>query len=140
MAIVRSKGTVLKMTIATVLTAVGQMLSLEFSEAENETFEADYLDNADAGIPYRSTGRTEGGELSYEGWFDPALAGHQAITDLLTNPEAGGTECQVVYADAAETEWDFTAAGASLGVAVALNEGLKCKGKFKLDGLVTYPT
>ena len=138
--VVRSKGTVLKVTIATVLTAVSQMLSLEFSEAENETFEADYLDNPDAGIPYKGTGRTEGGELSYEGWFDPVLAGHQALTDLLTTPADAGTECQVVYADTAATEWDFTAAGVSLGVAVALNEGLKCKGKFKLDGLVAYPT
>lgn len=138
--IIRSKGTVWKVDIATVLTTVAQMMSLEFSEAENETFEADYLDNSEAGIPHKGTGRTEGGDLSFEGWFDPAHASHQALTDLLTTPAAAGTDCQVVFADSGTTEWDFTAAGVSLGVAVALSEGLKCKGKIKLDGLVAYPT
>ncbi len=136
--IVRSKGTVCKMAIASVLTAITQMISLDLPEGESETFEADYLDNPKSGIPYKSTGRTEGGELAYEGWFDPSLAGHQAITDLLTTPPADGVACRVVFAD--DTEWDFTAAGCSLGVSVQLKEGLKFKGKFKLDGTVAYPT
>lgn len=140
MAIVRSKGTLLKMTIASVLTTIAQVMSLDLPEAENETFEADYLDNPDAGVPYKATGRTEGGEVGFEAFFDPVLASHQALTDLLTTPAAAGTVCNVVFADAAATVWPFTAAGVSLGVAVALKDGLKAKGKMKLDGLVDYPT
>ena len=139
MAVIRSKGTLFQMSIATVMTTVAQMISLELPEAENETFEADYLENTEAGIPYKGTGRTEGGELGYEMFYDPALASHQAITDLLKTPAVAGTDCQVVFADAAETEWPFVAAGVSLGATVALKDGLKAKGKFKLDGLINYP-
>jgi len=139
LAIVLSKGTLLKMSIASAMTTVSQMMSLDLPESENETFEADYLDNTAAGIPYKSTGRSEGGELGFEGFFDPALAAHQAITDLIVTPPVGGTQCSVVFADTGATAWSFTAAGASLGVGVQLKEGLKMKGKFKVDGLVTYP-
>lgn len=140
MAIIRSKGTLLKLSIASVLTTIAQVPMIDLPEGANETFEADYLDNTEAGIPHKATGRTEGGEVGFELWFDPVLAGHQAITDLLTTPAASGTPGQIVFADAATTEWDFTAAGVTLGGTVQLKEGLKAKGKLKLDGIVDYPT
>lgn len=138
--IVRSKGTVLSLSVADVLTPISQVLSLELPEGENETFEADFLDNEEAGIPYRATGRTEGGELGYEIFLDPALAAHQAITDLLLNPPSEPVAASVAFADEDETEWDFEVAGVSLGVSVALKDGLKGKGKFKLSGTIAYPS
>lgn len=140
MAIIRSKGTLLKLSIASVMTTIAQVPMLDLPEASNETFEADYLDNTAAGIPHKATGRTEGGEIGFELWFDPVLATHQAITDLLTTPASAGTAGKIVFADGAATEWGFTAAGVTLGGAVQLKEGLKAKGKLKLDGIVTYPT
>ncbi|MCH7700664.1 MAG: hypothetical protein IID37_03150 [Planctomycetes bacterium] len=77
------KGTVLQESIATVFTAIAQIISLDLPEAETETVEADTLDNANAGIPYEATGRTEGGSVSGELYFDPTLAGHQQFTDHL---------------------------------------------------------
>ncbi len=138
MAKIKCKGTVLQQTISTTLVAVAQVISLDMDEAESETYESDTLDNSDAGIPYDETGRTEGGSVSGELFFDPALSGHQAITDLLTTP--AGCAWNIIFADAGLTEWPFEGAGVSLGIRVALNDGLKAPFSIKLDKIVTYPT
>ena len=56
----------LNQKIATAFTPVAQIISLDGPGMASETFEADTLDNTDAGIPYQSTGRTEGGSVSGE--------------------------------------------------------------------------
>ena len=59
---VKSKGTVLEQDLAgTTYVAVAQVIDLTLPDMEMESFEADTLDNASAGIPYKATGRTEGG-------------------------------------------------------------------------------
>ena len=142
--IIRSKGTLLQLTVATVMTTIAQCLSIDLPEGEAETFEADYLDNAEAGIPYRPTGRSEGGEVGAELWIDPVLASFQALTDLITNPvptlPAVVTPAQIVFADEDATEWPFDVAGVAVGGTVALKEGVKGKVKMKLSGIVDYPT
>lgn len=138
MAKVKCKGTVLQQEIAATYTAVAQVISIELPEAESETYEADTLDNANAGIPYEPTGRTEGGELSGELFFDPALAGHQAMTDLLTTPAK--QNWKVIFADTGTTEWVVPAAGFKLGGTVDLADGLKASFGAKVNGIVTYPT
>lgn len=141
MAFIRCKGTALQVTVATVLTEIAQVISLDLPEAETETYEADSLDNENAGIPYKPTGRAEGGSVGYEMFLDPALAGHQALTDLLTTPtDIEDLALQIVFADSDATEWPMVAAGMSLGGTVALNDGLKASGNFKLDGMVTFPS
>jgi hypothetical protein len=136
MAVIKSKGTVLKQEISTVLTAVAQVISWEHSGAESETFEKDTLDNTSAGIPYGQTGRSEGGSFSFELFFDPALAGHQAITDLVITP----AECdwELTFADTGTTQWPFTGAGVGFGVTVALADGLKASVSVKLSGICDY--
>lgn len=138
MAFVKCKGTVLKQSIASVLTAVAQVVSLDLPEMESETYENDTLDNASAGIPYAPTGRTEGGKCSGELFLDPALAGHKALLALLTTPAA--CNWSVTFADTGATVWTFAGAGFSLGGTVALKEGLKGKFSIKLSGLPTFPS
>ena len=137
MAKIKNKGSVLQMEISTVYTAVAQIISMDLPDMEAETFESDTLDNADAGIPYDPTGRTEGGSLGFELFFDPALAGHQALLDLLTTP--ADQDWKIIFADTGTTEWTFTGAGFSFGGAIALSEGLKANCSIKLDGLPTFP-
>ncbi|MFZ5829820.1 MAG: phage tail tube protein [Planctomycetota bacterium] len=136
MSIVRCKGTALKQKIASVYTAVAQVISIDGPELESETFEADTLDNASAGIPYEHTGRSEGGKVSGELFFDPALAGHQAMLALITTPAS--QDWKLAFVDAAVTEASFTGAGFSLSPTVALKEGLKAKFSIKLDGIPTW--
>lgn len=137
MAIIKCKGTALKQDLVGVFTAVAQVISLDGPDMESETYEADTLDNTSAGIPYGSSGRTEGGSVSGELFFDPALAGHVALLALLTTP--ADETWQLVFANTSPTTWSFGGAGFSLGVAVALADGLKASFSIKLDGLPNFP-
>lgn len=136
MSIVKCKGTVLSKKVAEVYTAVAQIISLDLPEMESETFEADTLDNPDAGVPYEPTGRTEGGSTGGELFLDPALAGHLALLALLTTPAKA--DWQITFADTAATKWPFTGAGFKLGGKLALNDGLKATFSIKLDKLPTF--
>ncbi|MHC4606715.1 MAG: phage tail protein [Planctomycetota bacterium] len=141
MAKVRCKGTVLQQMIATIYTTVAQLISLDLPDMESETYESDTLDNANAGIPYDATGRSEGGSLGFEGFFDPALDGHQKLLELITTPPIPTEDetWKIIFADTGASEWTFTGAGISFGGTVALNDGLKMSGSIKLDGLPTFP-
>ena len=138
MAFVPGKGTVFELEVATVATAISQLMSIDLPEHEAETFEADTLDNANPGIPYKPTGRVEGGSVGVEGFLDPALASLGVITDRLNDPSApeGGS---ITFADTASTAWAFETAGTTLGGTVVLNDGLKFTASFKLDGAITFP-
>lgn len=138
MAIVKCKGTALAQEIAAVYVTVGQVISLELPEAESETFEADTLDNTSAGIPHKTTGRSEGGSCSGELFYDPALDSHKDLTQLITTPQA--ENWKITFADTGTSTWSFAGAGFSFGGSVALNDGLKGSFSIKLDGIPTYPT
>lgn len=135
MAKLKGKGTVLQQQLGTVMTAVAQIISIEASGMESETYESDTLDNSNAGIPYDATGRTEGGSISGEMFYDPALAGHKALLVLLTTP--ADETWKLIFSDT--TEWSFTGAGFSYSVNVVLNDGVKANFGIKLDGLPTFP-
>ena len=131
------KGTTLQQTVASVFADIAQVISLDGPSMESETFEADTLDNSDAGIPYQPTGRTEGGSLSGELFLDPAMQGHNNMQFLLTDPEAEAWN--LIFSDSGATEWPFAGAGISLSPTVALNDGLKASVSIKLNGLPTFP-
>lgn len=138
MAVVKCKGTVLQQELAMTYTAVAQVISVEQSGAESETFDSTTLDTSGSGKTYAQTGYTEPGSVSGELFYDPALAGHQAITDLLTTP--ADQNWKIIYADSGTTEYPFTSAGVGFDVSVDMNDGLKGSFNFKLDGLGTWPT
>jgi len=138
MAKIKTKGTALQLEIASVYTAIGQIISLSGPGGKSEDYQSDTLDNANAGIPRSLTGRSEGGSVSGEVYMDPVLASHQAITDLITTPAA--SSWKQIWADAATTEWEFDGAGISFEPAVALGDGLKASFEINVDGLVSYPT
>ena len=139
MTIMIGKGTALQESIASTFTAVTQVISIDLPEAENETFEADYLDQANAGIPHKVTNRTEGGSLSAELFYDPALASHKKLVDKLSNPVTTGISMKVVFATTTNA-WTMTVAGVGLGGTVAINDGVKANVTMKLDGIVSYTT
>lgn len=138
MAKIKCKGTKLQQELASVFTDVAQVLSLEKTGAESETYESTTLDTSGAGKEYAATGYTEGGSVAGELFYDPALAGHQALTDLLTTPAA--QNWKIIFADAGPTNYPFTGAGIGFDFAVAMNDGLKGSFAIKLDKLGTWPT
>lgn len=136
------KGTKLQIEVASVLTDVAGLISLDLPEGAGETYEADTLDNTDPGIPYKATGRVEGGSVGFEGFLNPVGASFQTLTDLLNTPTLAttGDGGNIKFADTAATSWPFQIAAASIGGSVALNDGVKFSGSIKLDGKVAYPT
>jgi hypothetical protein len=138
MAKVICKGTVLKQDISAVLTAVAQVIEISHSGAEVETTEVTTLDTSGAGKEYLATGFTEGGSVDFSIFYDPALAGHQALTDDVTTPAE--RDYEITFADTGTTASAFTAAGIGFGFTVAQNDGLKADISLKLDQLMTYST
>jgi len=137
MAKVPSKGTVLQQELSMVFTAVAQLSELSYSGGESETFDCTTLDSG-VGKELGQTGYAEGGEVSLSGFYDPALAGHQAISDLVSTP--ADQNWKIIFADSATTEMPFTSAGVSWEVTAAMSDGLKFSSSLKVDGLPTYPT
>lgn len=133
------KGTVIKQDIGGVLTPVAQIISFGHDGAESETFECTTIDTAGAGKEYASTGYSEGGSFDFEVFYDPALAGHQSLTDDITTPPASGRDYLIEYTDAASVN-TFNAAGIGISITGAMNDGLKASISLKLNQLMVYTT
>lgn len=144
MALILSKGTLLKQEIASVFVTVAQLKTISFDGAESETFDSTTLDSG-TGKRHTPTGYVEGGSFSASGYYDPALAGHQSLTDLVNESyiAAGVVVPQawkVVFTDNAATEMLFSTVGASAGIKVDPGAALMIEFKGKLTGLLTFPT
>jgi hypothetical protein len=137
MAKLKVKGTVLSLGSGTTYTPVAQIRSFGVDGMETETYESRTIDGT-AGIEYDPTGYVEGGSTTFDLLHDPALAGHQAITDLVTTPAACVWE--VEFADTGTTNCGFTSAGVGFGFTGAMNDGLKADVNLKLTGLLSYST
>lgn len=137
MAKIKSKGIVLSHTVGTSLAALAQVIGFEESGAEAETFDSTTLDG---GVykTYDATGYSEPGEVSGTLFYDPALAGHQNITDIIASPATNAM--QVTFPNAATTTKAFTAVGQAFGYAAEMNNGLVGNFKMKLTGDPGWPT
>jgi hypothetical protein len=138
MAKVKVKGTVIKQTISAVLTAVAQITDFSHSGAESETYDATTIDTTGAGKEYSDTGYAEGGSFDFSIFYDPALAGHQAITDLITTPAS--CVWNITFTDTGPATSAFTGAGVGFGFTGAMNDGLKADVSIKITGLMAYST
>ena len=131
-----AKGTVLKITVGTVLTTIAQVISIDGPDAESLTFPHDTLDNAAHAIPYMVSKSTEGGSFSGELFFDPVHTTHQEITDHITT---NATEAMsIIWSDVAPTTWTFNGVGFSFAPSAALGDGLKATFAVKVEGVVGY--
>lgn len=137
MAKVICKGTSLKQEISSVYTAVAQIISIDMSGSEALTFDSTTLDGGVAKT-YTSTGYAETPEVSFEMFYDPALSGHQSYTDLIETPTQ--TNFRITYADTGATTQTHATVGHKADVAVAMDDGLKMTGGYKVTGTAGWPT
>lgn len=138
MAKIRTKGTIIRQTISASLTAVAQITEFSHDGAESETYDATTLDTSGAGKEYSQTGYSEGGNFSFTIFYDDMLAGHQAITDLVTTPASCVWNVQTTAVSSAAMA--FTGAGVGFGFTGAMNDGLKADVNIKITGLLAYST
>ena len=137
MAKVICKGTILKQTIASVLTAVAQVESIGLSGAQGESVESRTLDGG-AGITHTATGYYEPGSMTFDIQYDPALAGHQAIHDELVAPAE--SDWTITYADTGATVHTVTSAALGSDITVDASDLLKASFSAKLTGDNVFPT
>ena len=137
MAIVKCKGTKLQHTVSASLVDIAQILSIEHSGSGSETFESTTLDG---GVykTFAPTGYSNPGQVSAEIFYDPALAGHQAVTDLIATPATNAMK--IIYADTAATNQSFTSAGVEFGATVAMDDGLKASLTYTVTGHPGWPS
>lgn len=122
MAKLKGKGTVLQQTIATVLTDVAQITDIDISGEASLDFDSTTLD----GPVYQTkdlTGYSSPGIVKSGLFFDPALAGHQAIVALMTTPAT--CVWKIKYSDSGPSSLTYTSAGVGLDQKVVANDGLK---------------
>lgn len=137
MAKIACKGTKFQQTISAALVDVAQLISMNLSGAQSKTYEGTSLDT-DVWEEYPVTGYSDGGSFGAELFYDPALAGHQALTDRLGVPAVGAYK--VIYSDSANTQQPFNAGGITFGVTVAMGDGLKASIDLKITGDPGFPT
>jgi hypothetical protein len=137
MAFVKSKGTALAKQVSNAYVVITQLISLKLPKMEATSYEADTLDNNSAGIPHKPTGRSEGGEVSGEGFMDPTSTTFGYLTALITTPASANWQIQFNPTDTNNKTWSFAHAGLSVDGTAALNEGLKFAFTMKIDGLPT---
>lgn len=137
------KGSVLSVDVATILTAIAEVISIDSSGGESETFKYTSLDTSGAGHEYLATGYSEGGTVEAELWWLPASATNQALTDEITSPQvtaAAQLDGQITFADTGASTWPFKIAGVGVGVSISMDDGVRSNVSFKLNGLPTYTT
>lgn len=138
MAKVPSKGTLLQVEVSSTYQNIVQLTELSTSGAASETYDSTTLDTSGAGKEYSQTGYSEGGEVTFGGYYDPDDTYHQYITDLITTPASNNFK--IVFADSTPTEMVFSGAGVSFDVNVDMADGLKFSSTVKCDQLIGYPT
>jgi hypothetical protein len=145
MATIKTKGTALQIASGTTYVSVAQITSISSDGVETETFESRTLDGG-VGVTHDPTGYAEGGSVTFGLFWDPALSGHQTLTDLVTAGHLSTTGApndqgwKVVFADTSSTEMTFTSAGIGFGFSAEMTNGLTSDVTLKLDGIPTYAT
>lgn len=144
MAKLQGKGTLLKVEISSVYTTIAQVTDLSGPQSEVGTFNGTSLDGA-VGMEKYPTGFVDGGTLSGTMFLDPTNSTLQYLTDNITTPiRSSGADrddaFKIIFPNSAATEWPFNGIIKTLGLTVALNDGIKSPFSIEVNGMVTYPT
>ena len=138
-----SKGSILSVDVATVLTAVAEVLSINVSGAKSETFETHYINQSAAGKTKLATGFADPPTVQAQLFYIPTNTGHQALTDEITTPTivaANQLDGQITFADSGPSTLPFKIAGIEFGLQLAMNDGVKADVTFEVSGQPTWPT
>jgi len=134
MAVMKSKGTVLKMTIASVLTAIPQIVTLSKSGEKGETDDVRALDSA-AGLPNASTGFVAPPKISGEMILDRANAVHVAMFALMRAP--ANNVLNLVYTDTGPVTEAWTSTALGIDEDFDGSKAVRAKFEWTLTGTAT---
>ena len=136
MAFSKCRGTVLKLDIASTLTAIAQVIGVDPPEEESLDYEVLTLDQTGTGVGREMNGYNDSSGFGAELFFDPALAPHLAIRTNIATPAK--TTWQIILANTDASEFDIICASTKLKLGVAARDGLKATLSGNSDGLATF--
>jgi hypothetical protein len=134
MAKIKSKGTVLAMTISAVATAIPQLKSISLSGEKSETFDTTTLD----GVAFKTkapTGYVEPHAISAEGFYDPDDAVITAFIALVAAPVA--TNFTITYTDTTPASRIYSGVGFGADISVAMADGVSISYSIETSGAPT---
>lgn len=134
MATMKSKGTVLKMTIASVLTAIPGIISLDKSGEKGESTPIRALDSS-AGLPKTQTGFVEPPTISGTLLLDRANPVHVAMYAYMRTP--ANNVLNLVYTDTGPVTEAWTAVTLGMDDSFEGSKAVECKFSFELTGTAT---
>lgn len=143
MAIIRGKGTVFKLDVGGILTAVAQVIDGEIGELDPGVYSSQLLN----GDPFaqEATGYVTQGDSMVNIFYDPANATHIGICAAASAPASIANLTNLDYSftmvDTGATEITGVAATVGIGpIAFAQEDGVKAPVKIKNAEIVTLPT
>jgi hypothetical protein len=134
MAKIKSKGTVLAMSISAVATAIPQLKSISLSGEKSETFDSTTLD----GVAFKTkapTGYVEPHAITAEGFFDPDDTVIAAFIALVAAPVA--TNFTVTYTDTSPSSDTYSGVGFGADISVAMADGVSISYSIETSGAPT---
>lgn len=125
---VKGKGTVLQQTISAAFVSVAAITDVDLSGEASQDWESTTLDGGVFQTKDLS-GYSASGTVKAGLFFDPALAGHQAIVAVIATPLAAAWK--ILYSNPSlispfdPSAIEYTAAGTGFDEKVVMNDGLK---------------
>jgi hypothetical protein len=119
MARIKGKGCSFELSVSGTYTAIAQIKSLSLSGATVESKQIDTLDTA-TWVAHDVTGRSLPPTFSAEVYYDPALASHQAVTNVMDTPAV--TNCKIKYSDTGPSTQTFALAGLGFDVSIVADD------------------
>lgn len=128
----------MQIDIASTYTTIAQAINIGGIGGEAGFIETPTLDQSGAAVPMSATGYTTYEDVTAELYWDPVLAVHQQLTDLLTAP-TDDEGFKFIAADAASTEYDWTGGVKTVSLAVDVGDYMKANVSIANSG-ITWPT
>ena len=121
---------------------VTQLLSVDFSGLEVQTYDATSLDTSTDGKQYQRTGYYEPGTWSAEVFFDPSehstITGYFASLTAAAALESGSDPAVVIDYPNSQGGISFSTAGLSLDNTLAMDDGMKATIGGQISGDITF--
>lgn len=129
----KSKGTALLYSISSVYTAIPQIISIDKSGEQTETYDSRTLDGA-AGLTKAPTGYVAPPTISGEMFYDAADTTHIKLKTDMRAPTNLPNNCKITFTDTGPLSEIWSCVGIGIDEKIVGNDGVKASFKLELSG------
>lgn len=139
MAVLVTEGTILQMSISSVLTDIAQVLSIDPPEGKVNAVKKTSL--VDTVQRFRAGKMPEGGELKFTIEFDPNNTGHKQLAGRIISPSSTNDDFKIKFVDGMAVPANLTFSGFVTGFKINTIEeenNLEAEVTVQVDGALDY--